>query len=138
VEKSDHISAPGYSHWQPEARHGTPSAWARPAHIVPFKPPVRKAGPLAHEATSCEPGAGVTLTERETQILFLIAQGYNSNEMAAHLNRTKATVESFVRRLVTKFSARSRAHVVARAFQAGHLWLDDERKLCVRRTRVHT
>ena len=71
------------------------------------------------------------LTKRETQVLLLIARGFNSKEMACGLNLSKPTVETFVRRLMTKLEARSRPHLVANAFTIGLLRIDSNGELSV-------
>ena len=78
-------------------------------------------------------GRPIRLSPREAQVLGLVASGYNSKEIASTLCRSKATVESFVRRLMDKLDARSRPHLVALAFTAGLLRHDAQGMLRTQR-----
>ena len=86
-----------------------------------------------HATPKTEPAAErQALTPREAQILLLIAQGYNSKEIASELTRTKATIETYVRRLMRKLAGRSRCHLIAQGFMAGVLWIDADKRMRVR------
>lgn len=61
----------------------------------------------------------------ETSILKHIALGFHSKEIAGMLRRSKPTVEGYVRTLYIKLGARSRAHLITRAFSCGILRLED-------------
>jgi len=61
--------------------------------------------------------AGVT--EREREILTLIARGLSNTDIAAHLTLSQATVKSHVGRLLTKLNARDRAQLVVVAYETG-------------------
>lgn len=65
------------------------------------------------------------LTTIERQILNAVAQGLQSKEIAIHIDRSRATVEGYIRILYAKFGARSRAHLVAAAFRSGILDADN-------------
>ena len=56
------------------------------------------------------------LTAIEKKILWGLATGLQSKELASYINRSVPTVEITIRRLYTKMSAKSRAHLVAIAF----------------------
>ena len=60
-----------------------------------------------------------TLSETELLILRALARGHQSKEIAAELERSRATIEFYIRMLYAKLHARSRAHLVARAFEIG-------------------
>ncbi|MFJ5927350.1 LuxR C-terminal-related transcriptional regulator [Kitasatospora sp. NPDC092948] len=62
------------------------------------------------------PGA---LTNREAEVLLLLAQGYANQEIASRLSVSSATIRSHVHNLLTKLSVRSRAHAVALAYESG-------------------
>lgn len=64
------------------------------------------------------------LTAIEIAILHHIAAGYQSKEIATMINRSKPTVESYVRLLAAKFGARSRAHLIVICLREGVLHLD--------------
>ena len=57
----------------------------------------------------------------ERQILEAVSRGMQSKEIAALLHRSRGTVEGHIRILYAKFGAKSRAHLVAVAFQMGIL-----------------
>lgn len=59
------------------------------------------------------------VTERERQILTLIARGLSNADIAAHLTLSQATVKSHVGRLLTKLNARDRAQLVVVAYETG-------------------
>jgi DNA-binding NarL/FixJ family response regulator len=61
--------------------------------------------------------AGVT--DREREILTLIARGLSNTDIAAHLTLSLATVKSHVGRLLTKLNARDRAQLVVVAYETG-------------------
>lgn len=59
------------------------------------------------------------LTDRERDVLRLIAYGMSNNEIAHKLSISTATVRSHVHHLLRKFGVRGRAHAVAVAYQTG-------------------
>ncbi|MFV0451315.1 MAG: response regulator [Propioniciclava sp.] len=59
------------------------------------------------------------LTEREREVLELIAEGLNNAELAERLFISKATARTHVSRILTKLGARDRAQLVVIAFRAG-------------------
>ncbi|GIJ51773.1 DNA-binding response regulator [Virgisporangium aliadipatigenens] len=59
------------------------------------------------------------LTDREREILMLIATGLSNAEIAEALHLTVATVKSHVSRLLTKLDARDRIRLVILAHEAG-------------------
>ena len=61
------------------------------------------------------------LTQRELEVLELVAQGYSTREIARKLWVTEETVKTHVRRVLRRLGARTRAHAVAIAFVDG-LW----------------
>ncbi len=54
----------------------------------------------------------------ELSVLRGLADGLQSKEIATRLGRSRATIEFHIRVLYGKLDARSRAQLVARAFQA--------------------
>ena len=64
------------------------------------------------------------LTPTEVAIVTQLAGGHCSKEIAVHLRRSRATIEFHVRSLFVKLNARSRAQIVARAFDAGILLVE--------------
>lgn len=64
-----------------------------------------------------EPG---TLSERQREIVGLVAHGRTGPEIADELLISHDTVRTHVRNAMTKVGARSRAHLVAKALGDGH------------------
>jgi DNA-binding NarL/FixJ family response regulator len=63
------------------------------------------------------------ITDREEQVLRLIAQGYSNKEIAGQLNISVKTVESHKAKVMEKLDLRSRAEMVRYALRQG--WLQD-------------
>jgi DNA-binding NarL/FixJ family response regulator len=59
------------------------------------------------------------VTEREREVLALIARGLSNAELATHLNLSQATVKTHVGRLLTKLAVRDRAQLVIVAYETG-------------------
>jgi DNA-binding NarL/FixJ family response regulator len=76
---------------RPERRHGAPSA----------------------------PAALAALTEREREVLVLVAAGRSNDEIAAELSITSATAKTHVSRAMAKLGARDRAQLVVMAYESG-------------------
>ncbi|MCX5405804.1 response regulator transcription factor [Streptomyces sp. NBC_00335] len=63
------------------------------------------------------PLAGVT--EREREVLELIARGLSNDEITARLHLSMGTVKTHIGRLLSKLSARDRAQLVITAYESG-------------------
>ncbi|WP_326766123.1 response regulator transcription factor [Streptomyces sp. NBC_01591] len=60
-----------------------------------------------------------TVTNRELEVLGLIARGLSNTEIAEHLHLSVATVKTHIGRLLTKLHARDRAQLVIVAYETG-------------------
>ncbi len=63
----------------------------------------------------------IVLSSLELQTLVLLSKGMSSREIAESIDRKKPTVEGYVRTLCLKFRAKSRVHLIARAYATGIL-----------------
>ena len=59
------------------------------------------------------------LTEREREILSLVAEGLSNDEIAARLFLSPLTTKTHVSRILTKLEARDRAQLVVIAYESG-------------------
>ena len=77
--------------------------------------------------TQTTPSGTRRITERERQVLQLVAAGHSTAEIAGALWITEDTVRTHVKRILVRLAARTRAHAVAIAYREGLLQLDGER-----------
>ena len=71
------------------------------------------------DATATTRAAAATLTDREQQVLSLIAAGHPTREVALELCYSERTVKNVLHDVVTKLNARSRSQAVAFAVREG-------------------
>jgi LuxR family maltose regulon positive regulatory protein len=86
--------------------------------------PIELPPPLPGDEADAESDAGKVagcegLTQRERQVLELLALGYSNGAMAEKLFLSDSTVRTHLRSINAKMGARSRTHAVALARQAG-------------------
>jgi DNA-binding NarL/FixJ family response regulator len=65
------------------------------------------------------PGSLRELTEREREVLTLVARGLSNDEIARTLTVSGATVKTHVNRILAKLALRSRAQAVVFAYETG-------------------
>ncbi|PFG37564.1 LuxR family two component transcriptional regulator [Flavimobilis soli] len=81
-------------------------------HMVTALTPETAADPAAADAVA-------TLTEREHEVLVLMARGRSNTEIASELFVAEATVKTHVGRILAKLGARDRVQAVVVAYEAG-------------------
>jgi DNA-binding NarL/FixJ family response regulator len=64
-------------------------------------------------------GSLAGLTERESEVVTLVAQGLSNDQIAAQLFLSPLTAKTHVNRAMMKLGARDRAQLVVMAYQAG-------------------
>jgi DNA-binding NarL/FixJ family response regulator len=62
---------------------------------------------------------GLDLTDREADVLGLVARGLSNAQIAGELQIGPATVKTYVSRLLTKLNVSTRVHLVIQAYETG-------------------
>lgn len=73
-------------------------------------------------AFGVRPGGGVSLSDREREVLQLVVDGASNDEIGTRLGISSRTVESHLRRLFERVGVASRTELAARALREG--WLE--------------
>jgi DNA-binding NarL/FixJ family response regulator len=63
----------------------------------------------------------VELTDREADVLTLVAQGLSNMDISNRLHIGPATVKTYISRLLTKLGVTTRVHLVIYAYQTGFI-----------------
>jgi DNA-binding NarL/FixJ family response regulator len=71
------------------------------------------------ELPKADPGHLDALTDREREVLRLVAAGMSNDEIAARLFVSPLTAKTHVSRILTKLGARDRAQLVVVAYESG-------------------
>jgi DNA-binding NarL/FixJ family response regulator len=74
---------------------------------------------LPENGAAARLGGRAQLTDREQQVLALIAAGHPTREVALELSYSERTVKNVLHDVVTKLNARSRSQAVAFAVREG-------------------
>jgi DNA-binding NarL/FixJ family response regulator len=86
-----------------------------PVAVSPFAvPPERPAGPARPDPRRLQ-----RITDREREVLLLVAEGLSNAEIATRLRITPGTAKTHVAHLLTKLDARDRIHLVIMAHRGG-------------------
>ncbi|WP_030906341.1 response regulator [Streptomyces sp. NRRL F-5126] len=75
--------------------------------------------PMLPSGTPEPQGEVGRLTEREREVMLLVAQGLSNGEIAGRLFVSEATVKTHVGRILTKLGLRDRVQVVVLAYETG-------------------
>ncbi|MGW4078058.1 response regulator [Streptomyces asiaticus] len=66
------------------------------------------------------PGSSLEhLTDREREVLLLVARGFSNTDIAEYLHLSHGTVKTHIGRLLSKLAARDRAQLVISAYESG-------------------
>lgn len=87
-----------------------------------FRPALTERARASYERSgggACAPLA--PLTDRETEILALMAAGFNNAEIAAALGPSEGTVKNHVSSILSKLDVRDRLRAVLRALELGYI-----------------
>lgn len=104
-------------------KHSSPSALAEAVRLAAAGEPVIAPSLLMRLLPRLGGGSpvGITVSEREREILLLVADGATNQEIAERLHLSPNTVRNHLARLYSRLGARSRLEAVAIAIREGVL-----------------
>jgi DNA-binding CsgD family transcriptional regulator len=94
------------------------------AHLVLWMPADWPDDELTPTQEADRPARTGRLTEREREVLTLLATGATLDEIADRLTLAQSTVKTHLRNALTRLGARHRAHALAIAIRDGEIGLD--------------
>lgn len=74
---------------------------------------------IIQNGSSASSSPGIKITEREGEILYLLAQGRTGSQIAQQLQLSGHTIESHRKNIMIKMNARNTVHMVAMALKKG-------------------
>ncbi len=74
-----------------------------------------------HQGGPDQPGFFLSFTKREVDVVKLVAEGFDTSEIATKLAYSERTVKNVMHGLTTRLHLRNRAHVVAYALREGYI-----------------
>lgn len=75
--------------------------------------------------TNARPYHAISLSERELQIIDLVAAGLTNNDIADRLDISKRTVDNHISNILTKTATDNRVALVRWALQWGKVCIDE-------------
>jgi NarL family two-component system response regulator LiaR len=117
VVQAIRAGAIGYLYKDSQATELRKALKAAAAHQVQLSPQATHY--LMHEIQG--PASTALLTDRETDVLRLLAQGQSNKEIAHHLYLVEDTVKTHVRHILSKLGVQSRTQAVLHAIHIGLL-----------------
>ncbi|WP_037910892.1 helix-turn-helix transcriptional regulator [Actinacidiphila yeochonensis] len=82
---------------------------------------INQVGTLHRGATGRSGAPAAGLTPREIDVLRLVAEGFDTGEIASKLSYSERTVKNVMHGLTTRLHLRNRAHAVAQALREGYI-----------------
>ncbi|WTT35235.1 response regulator transcription factor [Kitasatospora sp. NBC_00085] len=82
---------------------------------------ISQVGRLQRSVQGMPGHAPAGLSERESDVLRLVAEGWDTGEIAARLSYSERTVKNVLHGLTTRLQLRNRAHAVAHAVREGYI-----------------
>lgn len=86
-----------------------------------FRPALTERTRASYESAAAKPAGLSQLTSRETEILALMAGGFNNGEIAAALGPSEGTIKNHVSSILSKLAVRDRVRAVLRGLELGYI-----------------